>query len=316
VWPIAISRWYYRPTDDMARSHLFKSSSRIAQIFSTAITSVLILAGLPGSSEFLQAQAAAPVKPFRPPSTLPITSFYDTPHPLPPGKPGELIRSEATYEYNLPFELSAFRILYHSRTVLGEDVAVSGVVLVPDGKPPTGGWPVIAWAHEFRGGARQCAPSLMKNLGAGPMLSVYASLGYVVVATDYSGLGADSGKPVLDMQSNALDIMYSIPAAHAAVPHIGTKWIAVGSFQGGMAAVAVAESEARDPSHLGSIATSGVADAQPAYERFELSSSLSNRMHHQNDLSGVSGERHAERRVASGIPSCRANLWRRHRAEV
>ena len=46
-------------------------------------------------------------------------------------------------------------------------MAVSAVVLIPDGKPPAGGWPVIAWAHEFSGAARQCAPSLMKNLAWG-----------------------------------------------------------------------------------------------------------------------------------------------------
>ena len=46
---------------------------------------------------------------------------------------------------------------------------------------------------------------------------MYANLGYAVVATDYSGLGADSGKPVLDMQSNAFDVIYSVPAARAAV---------------------------------------------------------------------------------------------------
>jgi hypothetical protein len=270
-------RWYHR-LEDMAKLRLFQPSTRTKnrpeEIFFTAVIAVcLILASLPGNSEFAQAQTAAPAKRIRPPSTLPLTSFYDTPHPLPPGKPGELIRSETIYEYNLPFELSALRILYHSQTSHGEDVAVAAVVLVPDGKPPSGGWPVIAWAHEFRGAARQCAPSLMKTLGAGPILAMYASLGYAVVATDYSGLGADSGKPVLDMQSNALDIMYSIPAAHAAVPQIGRKWIAVGLFQGGMAAVALAESDVRDPSYLGSIATSGIADAQPAYERFSLGSS-------------------------------------------
>jgi hypothetical protein len=97
-----------------------------------------------------------------------------------------------------------------------------------------------------------------------------------VVATDYSGLGADSGKPVLDMQSNALDVIYSVAAARAAVKEIGPKWIAVGPFQGGMAAVAVAESEVRDPNYLGSIATSGVGDAQEAYPHFAQGSS--NRM--------------------------------------
>jgi hypothetical protein len=246
-------------------------------MFLTAVTAVsLILAGLPGNPEFAQAQTAAPAKGFRPSATLPLTSFYDTPRPLPPGKPGELIRTEPIDQYNLPYELSAVRILHHSRTTNGEDVAVSAVVLIPDGKPPAGGWPVIAWAHEFRGAARQCAPSLMKNLGAGPLLAMYANLGYAVVATDYSGLGADSGKPVLDMQSNALDVIYSVAAARAAVKEIGPKWIALGPFQGGLAAVAVAESEVRDPNYLGSVATSGVADALEAYQHFAQGSS--NRM--------------------------------------
>ena len=186
------------------------------------------------------------------------------------------MRSEPIGQYNLPYELSAVRILYHSRTTNGEDVPVSAVILIPDGKPPAGGWPVIAWAHEFRGAARQCAPSLMKNLGAGPLLAMYANLGYAVVATDYTGLGTDSGRPVLDMQSNALDVIYSVLAARAAVKEIGPRWIAVGPFQGGMAAVAVAESDLRDPNYLGSIATSGVADAQEAYQHFARGTS--NRM--------------------------------------
>jgi len=245
-------------------------------MFLTAVTGVfLILAGWPGKPEFAQAQIATPAKGSRPPHTLPLTSFYDTPHPLPPSKPGELIRSEAIDEYSLPYELSAVRILYHSRTAHGEDVAVSAVVLIPDGKPPASGWPVIAWAHEFRGVARQCAPSLMKNLGAGPLLAMYANLGYAVVATDYSGLGADSGKWCWTC-SRTPWMIYSVPAARAAVKEIGPKWIALGPFQGALAAVTVAESEVRDPNYLGSIATSGVADARDAYERFAEGSS--NRM--------------------------------------
>jgi pimeloyl-ACP methyl ester carboxylesterase len=35
-----------------------------------------------------------------------------------------------------------------------------------------------------------------------------------------------------------------------------------------MAAAAIAEGDSRDPGYLGSIATSGLADAQPAYERY------------------------------------------------
>jgi pimeloyl-ACP methyl ester carboxylesterase len=113
----------------------------------------------------------------------------------------------------------------------------------------------------------------MKNLGSGPILAMYANLGYAVIATDYSGLGADSGKPVLDMQSNALDVIYAVPAARAAVPQIGSKWIALGPFQGGLTAVAVAERDLRDPNFLGGVVTSGLADAQLAYERYAQRSS-------------------------------------------
>ncbi len=73
---------------------------------------------------------------------LPLSSFYDTPNPLPAGKPGELIRSQPAEDYALPPGVAAVRILYHSRSATGEDVAASGVVLIPggrDGRLPAAG---------------------------------------------------------------------------------------------------------------------------------------------------------------------------------
>ncbi|HVS86963.1 MAG TPA: lipase family protein [Candidatus Acidoferrum sp.] len=222
-----------------------------------------------GATAFAQSHAPAVAKPSHAPRTLPLTKFYDAPNPLPVGKPGELIRSEPFGEYDLPYKISAVRILYHSRSPSGEDVAVSGVVLVPDGMPPAGRWPVIAWAHDFIGSARQCAPSLLRNLNEGPLLSMYVGLGYAVVASDYAGLGTSFPNAALDMRSNALDVIYSIPAARAALPQLGTKWVAAGYSQGGLAAVGVAEagSEVGDPNYLGAIAISGVAEAQEIFER-------------------------------------------------
>ena len=130
------------------------SNCRARMFLSTVTASSLILAALVGNPGFAQAQTATPAGIFRHPLTLPLTNFYDAPHPLPAGKPGELIRSETVDQYHIPYELSALRILYHSRTVSGDDMAVSAVVLVPDGKPPATGWPVIAWAHDFKGAAR------------------------------------------------------------------------------------------------------------------------------------------------------------------
>jgi hypothetical protein len=203
---------------------------------------------------------------FRP---LPLTKFYDTLHPLPPGKPGDLIRSTEFDEYNLPPEVNAIRLLYHSRTSEGRDVAVSGVILFPDTKPPIGGWPVVAWAHSWTGVARSCAPSLTRNLQHGPFLAMYVHLGYAVVATDYAGLGTAFRSAFADTSSNAWDVISSIAAARHALPQLGPRWIAMGTGEGGMAVVGVAELESaiHDSNYLGSVAISRLGDLQNLYAR-------------------------------------------------
>jgi hypothetical protein len=232
---------------------------------SLAVTAAILFVANPALA---QAPTTAPVKPSQILHTLPLTKFYDTPHPLPAGTPGELIRSELFDEYELPPEVSAVRILYHSRSASGEDVVTSGVVLIPsEQKPPAGGWPVIAWAHGATGVARPCAPSLMRNVGHGPFLSMYVTLGYAVVATDYTGLGTNFRNAFLDAQSNATDVIGSVSAARAAVPQLGAKWIVIGEGEGSLAAVAVAErqNEIHDAGYLGSIAISGLADAKEVF---------------------------------------------------
>lgn len=199
---------------------------------------------------------------------LPLTKFYNTPDPLPAGKPGELIRAFEFGGYDLPIGITAYRFLYHSRSSAGDDVATSGVILFPDKKPPAGGWPVIAWAHDASGVGRQCAPSLERNLQHGPVLTMYVNLGYAVVATDYTGLGSKFRNAAGDSLSNAWDIIYSIPAARRGLAQLGPKWVAIGSGEGGMTAVAVDELEhdLRDPNYLGSIAFPRLVDLQEMYE--------------------------------------------------
>ena len=238
-----------------------------------------VVIGVLSSVNNLSAQARTEIAPARATKSetrreLPATSFYETPTPLPPANGGTLIRTEAFDDYDLSADMSALRILYHSRNASGTDVAVSGVVLIPAGKAPDGGWPVIAWAHGFSGVARRCAPSLMRNILNGPFLSMYLSLGYAVVATDYAGLGTYSRYATLDAESNAADVIYSISAAHAATPALGSKWIAMGDSQGAMVAVKVAElAEASDPHYLGSVAISGVANPKDIYQKLAQQSS-------------------------------------------
>jgi acetyl esterase/lipase len=245
------------------------SLSRLSREVSIAIL-VLCLACIPFAhqSAMAQGQAAAPAHRDESFHNFRLTKFYDSPDPLPAGKPGGLIRAAEFDGYNLPLGVSAVRLLYHSRSANNDDVAVSGVALIPDGKPPAGGWPVIAWAHELRGVARVCAPSLARNLPHGPFLSMYVQLGYAVVTTDYAGLGTNFRNAFADMSSNSLDVIYSIPAARSALPQLGPKWIAMGTGEGGSAVVAVAETEhqLQDPNYLGSITLSPLADLQDIYE--------------------------------------------------
>lgn len=201
---------------------------------------------------------------------LPPSRFYDVPSPLPPGKPGELIRSEAADDYALPRGASAVRILYHSQNATGGDVAASGVVLLPQGVPPAGGWPVIAWAHGTAGVAKLCAPSAMKDVYYGSE-GLYDMLEarFAVVAPDYSGLGAGGPHQYVDKSAQVHDMVNAIPAARAAVPALGRKWVVDGHSQGGFAAWGVAEAQARlaDPDYLGAVSVAGAADLHTLLER-------------------------------------------------
>jgi len=232
--------------------------SKVHAPFLKLLATALLLAtsAACASSQLLTPKAS------RAPLRMPLTEFYDTPEPLPSGQPGELIRSEPFYQYLLPYTVSAVRILYHSRSPHDKDVAASGVVLLPRGAPPSGGWPIVAWAHDLTGSARQCAPSLLKTLNEGPLLSMYVGLGYAVVASDYSGLGTNFPYAVLDVPSNAQDVINSIAAARAALPELGAKWLVAGYSYGSRVAIGVDEAVPKnaDSNYLGTIGILGVAD--------------------------------------------------------
>jgi len=199
---------------------------------------------------------------------LPITAFYDAPASLSKGPSGTLIRSEPFSGYELPAGAHAVRILYRSKARDGRDVVTSGVVLIPAGHPPQGGWPVIAWAHGTSGVARQCAPSLMKDMEYGSEgLMPMVAAGFAVVATDYAGLGTAGPHQYDNKIAQANDVVYSIAAARAAVNSLGKRWVAIGHSQGGSAVWGVAELEARltDPTYAGGISVAGDMD----FEWFE-----------------------------------------------
>jgi pimeloyl-ACP methyl ester carboxylesterase len=193
---------------------------------------------------------------------LPITDFYSAPSNLAATKPGDLLRKAPFTGYSLPKGATAVRILYHSLDATGQAVVTSGVVLIPAGTPPRAGWPVIAWAHGTSGVARLCAPSAMKDVYYGDEgLMPMVAAGFAVVATDYHGLGPEGPHQYINKVAQAHDVVYSIPAARSAVPSLGSKWVADGHSQGGLAAWGVAEAEhdLKDPDYLGAVSVAGVA---------------------------------------------------------
>jgi Secretory lipase len=249
---------------DVSRSWSKSKKPKFCPPFLKPLATAFLLAS---SAAFAPSQGLNP-KTSQSPRRLPLTKFYDTPDAFPSGQPGELIRSEPFYEYLLPYTISAVRILYHSRSPHDKDVAASGVVLLPRGTAPPGGWPIIAWAHDLTGSARQCAPSLLKTLNEGPLLSMYVGLGYAVVASDYAGLGTNFPYAVLDVTSNAQDVINSVAAARSALPQLGSKWLVAGYAHGSRVAVGVAEALPKnsDSNYLGAIGILGIADPPEPFE--------------------------------------------------
>jgi pimeloyl-ACP methyl ester carboxylesterase len=186
-------------------------------------------------------------------------AFYAPPSPLPRATHGDLIWARPwVSDVALKNAASNTLVLYHTTSVTGADVAVSGTVSIPKGVPPKGGWPVISWTHGTTGNGPQCAPSRFdKENTEQQSLDVWISKGYVVVQTDYEGNGTPGIHPYFVGEAAARDAADMVRAARRLDPGIGTRWVVLGHSEGGASALATASfAEAWTPElHLlGSIA--------------------------------------------------------------
>jgi pimeloyl-ACP methyl ester carboxylesterase len=174
----------------------------------------------------------------------------------PTGKLGEIIKKE-----QIKTSLNgaqAWKIAYISSDVAERKTIATALVIAPAGPAPKEGRPIIAWAHGTTGSAQNCGPSQVidptrplnqyflmdgnswTDFGI-PNGQEFINEGYVVVATDYQGLGGGGKHQYAVAGTNGRDVINSARAASSMKEAgAGKKTVVYGWSQGGGAAIAAA----------------------------------------------------------------------------
>jgi pimeloyl-ACP methyl ester carboxylesterase len=201
-----------------------------------------------------------------------LPDFYAVPDPVPDEEPGTLIADEVADAPDIDGTL--YRVMYVSRSLQDEPIAVTGVIAVPNTPPPSEGYPVIAWAHGTTGLADECAPSLDAP-GAAPIVNELLSRGYVVTATDYEGLGTPGRHPYVVGESEARGVYDSVRAA-SELPDVelNGQVLVWGHSQGGhaaMFALDIADDYAPELDVVGVVAGAPPSQLELIYEALQES---------------------------------------------
>lgn len=144
------------------------------------------------------------------------------------GKLGQIIKRE---QVKTSIEgAQAWRIAYISSDLNDKKTISTGLVVLPTAPAPVDGRPIISWSHGTTGNAQNCGPSQVDNpartlnqyfLVNGnswtdyglPSLDQFIKDGYIVVGTDYQGLGGGGRHQYAVAKTNGRD---AINAARAA----------------------------------------------------------------------------------------------------
>jgi len=198
-----------------------------------------------------------------------LDPFYATPSPMPPGKPGDVIRSEPLPVSPALERANSYRVLYRTELPDGTPRVSGAMLFVPTGPVPNGGRKVISWAHPTVGMGDQCAPSRSSDpLQSLDWLQDILDKGWIVTATDYAGLGTDGIEYYLVGQNEAIDTVNAVrmtqrfPGSNAS-----SVYGVYGHSQGGHTALWAGDI---GPKYAPELTLVGVAAAAPASELAEL----------------------------------------------
>ena len=191
-----------------------------------------------------------------------LEPFYTPPVPLPDGEPGKIIRQEPL-DVDVPAGAQGYRILYYSEHSDGSTVVTSGMVFIPGGDAPEKGRPVVAWAHPTVGMGVACAPSRSEDpLSDMSWLEEMLKRGWIITATDYSGLGTPGVEHYLIGRDEARDVINSVRASrNIEKASAGSNFAIWGHSQGGHAALFATLEAASYAPELNLVATAVAAPA-------------------------------------------------------
>ena len=198
-----------------------------------------------------------------------LDPFYTPPDPI-PSELGTVIRTEPL---NIAVEGgTAQRILYVSERPDGTRAVSGGMIFIPNLPAPPEGRPVVAWEHGTLGMGEACVPSRSDN----PTADMYTFIGpmmaanWVVVATDYVGLGTPGPNQYLVAQAEVRDVVNSVRAARS-IPtaNASNRYATFGHSQGGHASIWTGH---LGPEYAPELELVGVAAAAPALNLSDIAS--------------------------------------------
>jgi hypothetical protein len=197
-----------------------------------------------------------------------VPAFYEAAAKIKPaGALGQVVAKEKVAT-RIPGAV-AWRIAYVSSDLQDRPTIATGLVIAPSDTSKAANRPIVAWAHGTTGTAQNCGPSQVLDpaqslneyfLVGGtswtdfgvPAVNQFIKDGYVVVATDYQGLGGGGLHQYAVAGTQARDTIDSIRAVGSmGLSGNGKKALVYGWSQGGGATIAAASM----PGYIGKTGT-------------------------------------------------------------
>ncbi|MFO1117893.1 MAG: alpha/beta fold hydrolase [Beijerinckiaceae bacterium] len=186
-----------------------------------------------------------------------LPPFYEKAARIAPKGPLGTVVAKEPVATNVPGAI-AWRIAYVSSDLQDRPTLSTALVVAPKGPAKGANRPIISWAHGTTGTAQNCGPSQVIDpaqplneyfLVGGtswtdfglPAINQFIASGYVVVATDYQGLGAGGRHQYAVAGTQGRDAINAIRAAGSmGLSGQSKKAIVYGWSQGGGATIAAA----------------------------------------------------------------------------